>query len=333
MSELSDKYMRGIPMKPYDMVREGLIVLTGMATVIVVLAAVWGFPHIPPLTMKEVATKAPLAFTKRTLSYFTGKAGLQTYGPPYTNDMHNAQRVGPICPACWVGVTHPVDFRKALVMNPLRQGGIVNPAIALALQRYNEATPVQQKSWNEAYAAALSKATVQNGKLTIPSGDYGPVPQLMDGMLKLAQAGLLEGALNQSVHPEHTPYNTDYTLSLFYMGGDIYNAVANHFHEQGGEWGMSHAAGPYPGAWWLWPYTFLYQIPAIGNSPNADLIAGMIIGAFALILFFLPFIPGLNKLPYVIPVYKLIWRDWYRQYPSGARLDQMHAPADYRTRK
>lgn len=317
MSELSDKYMRGIPMKPYDMVREGLIVFIGMATVVVILAAVWGFPHIPPLTIKEAATHAPLAFTKRTLSYFTGQDGLQTYGPPYTNDMQNAQRVGPICPACWVGVTHPINFRKAFVMNPLRQAAIVNPVIALALERYNKATPAQQKLWDVAYSAALGKATAQNGKLTLPPGDYGPVPQLMAGMLRLAQAGLLEGALNQSAHPEDAPYNTDYALSLFYMGGNIYNAVANHFDEQGGEWGMVHTAGSYPGAWWLWPYAFLYQIPVIANSPNADLTAGMIIGAFALILFFLPFIPGLNRLPYVIPVYRLIWRDWYRQYPSG----------------
>ena len=318
MSELSNRYMRGIPMKPYDMVREGLIVLVGMATVILILAAVWGFPHIPPLTMKEVATKAPVAFTQRTLTYFTGQAGLQTYGPPYTNNNENAQRVGPICPACWVGVTQRTDFRNALVMKPLEQAAIVNPAIATALDTYRKADPAQQKAWTDAYGAALGKASAQNGQMTLPAGDYGPVPDLMNGMLKLAQAGLLEGALVQGVHPDYAPYNTDYALALFYMGGDgIYGPVADHFGEQGGQWGMSHTAGPYPGAWWLWPYAFLYQIPAIANSPNADLIAGMIIGAFSLILFFLPFVPGLNRLPYLIPVYRMIWRDWYRRYPSG----------------
>jgi hypothetical protein len=318
MSELSDKYMRGIPMKPYDMVREGLIVLTGIAAVIIILAAVWGFPHIPPLTMKEVATKAPIAFAERTLSYFTGQAGLQTYGPPYTNNYENTQRVGPICPACWVGVTQPIDFRKALVMNPLDQAGVVNPAIASALDRYKMATPAQQMAWTEAYGMALGKATAQNGQIQLPDGNFGPVPDLMNGILSLAQAGLLEGALNQSMHSDYAPYNTDYTLSLFYMGGDsIYGSVANHFDEQGGEWGMSHVAGPYPGAWWLWPYALLYQIPIIGNSSSADLIAGMIIAIFSLILFFLPFVPGLNRLPYLIPIYRIIWRDWYRKYPSG----------------
>jgi hypothetical protein len=318
MSELSERYMRAIPTKPYDMVREGLIVLAGMAAVIVVLAAVWGFPHIPPLTMKEVATKLPVTFTERTLSYFTGQAGLQTYGPPYTDNFENAQHIGPICPACWVGVRHPIDFRKALVITPLEQAAVVNPAIGEALDAYRNASPAQQKAWTAAYAGALRKATAQGGRIALPPGSYGPVPVLMNGMLKLAQAGLLEGALNQGMHPAYAPYNTDYTLSLFYMGGNkIYAPVANHFNEQGGEWGMSHMAGPYPGAWWLWPYTFLYQIPVIGHSPNADLIAAMTIGAFACVLFFLPFIPGLNRLPYVIPVYRVIWRDWYKKYPSG----------------
>lgn len=318
MSTLSDRYMRRIPMKPYDMVREGLIVLAGMTAVIVVLAAVWGFPRIPPLTIKEVATQAPIAFVERTLSYFTGRAGLQTYGPPYTANYENAQRVGPICPACWVGVTHPIDFRKALVINPLKQAAVLNPAIGTALDTYRKAAPAQRKAWTDAYLAALGKATASNGRIALPAGTYGPVPELMGGMLKLAQAGLLEGALNQGTHPGYAPYNTDYTLSLFYMGGDrIYGSVANHFNELGGEWGMAHTAGPYPGAWWLWPYTYLYQIPAIANSPNADLIAAMIIAAVAGVLMFLPFIPGLNRLPYAIPVYKVIWRDWYAKYPSG----------------
>jgi len=339
MSALSDRYLHNIPMKPYDMVREGLIVLAGVATVIIVLAAVWGFPSIPPLTMKEVSTKAPIAFIQRTLSYFTGQAGLQTYGPPYTKDVGNAQRVGSICPACWVGVTHPIDFRKALVLTPLKSAAVVNPAIGTALDSYDKATPAQQKAWADAYGKALAKATAKNGNVTLPAGQYGPVPELMGGMLKLAQAGLLEGALSQSVHPDYAPYNTDFTLPLYYMGGDrIMGAVADHFDEQGGEWGMSHTAGPYPGAWWLWPYAFLYQIPMISNSPNADLIAGMVIAAVALTLFFLPFVPGLNRLPYVIPVYRVIWRDWYRKYPSGdpnrkeavdasAESDRRHDPA------
>ena len=46
---------------------------------------------------------------------------------------------------------------------------------------------------------------------------------------------------------------------------------------------------PYSGASWVWSYAFL-------------------------ILSFLPVILGLNRIPYQIPVYRLIWRDWYRRF-------------------
>ncbi len=317
MSVKSDKNFRGIPMKPYDMVREGLVVLTVMTTIIVILATAWGFPRIPPLTMQEVATKAPIPFAQRTLSYFSGQSGLQTYGPPYTADNANAQQVWGICPACWTGVTHPLNAQQDLVMQPLAQAALINPALAPVLAQYTSASADQQAAWNKAYSDALDKATLKDGNIILPAGTYGPVPQLMDAMQTLARAGVLEGMLSQNTDPAYAPYNTDYTRAFLYMGGDIFDTVSNHFNEQGGEWGMSHMAGPYPGAWWLWPYTFLYQIPAIGNADAADLIAGMIMAVFALLLIFLPFIPILNRLPYWIPVYRVIWRDWYDKYPSG----------------
>ncbi len=333
MSVLSDKNLQGIPMKPYDMVREGLMVFGGITLVIVLLAAFWGFPDYHPLTMKEVATKEPVAFLKQTASYFSGTSDLQTYGPPYTKNYPNAQQVGPICPDCWVGVVTPLNAKVDLVMQPLQQIGMLNPAVAKALKTYRQAPVAQQTKWDDAYTAALDKAVVKNGQVVLPAGHYGPVPQLMTAMLNIAKAGMLEGVLSEDTNPKLAPYNTSYVRALVYMGGPIMDQVATHMDEQGDQWGMSHMQGPYPGAWWLWPYAFLYQIPAIANSPNADLIAGMIMLAFGLMLVFLPLIPGLNRIPYVIPVYKIIWRDWYAKYPSGdpahpataARIDERKA--------
>jgi hypothetical protein len=313
MSRLSDRNLRGVPMKPYDMVREGLMVLAGTTLVILLLAGFWGFPDYRPLTPREVATKEPVAFLQRTLSYFSGKSGLQTYGPPYTHDYGDAQHVGFICPACWVGVVSPLDAKRDLVMEPLEQIGMLNPSVAEALKDFQQAPAAQQTAWIEGYSSALKTARVDQRQVVLPPGRYGPVTPLMEAMLNLARAGLLDGALTQNADPELAPYNTSYERGLLYLGGPIIDKVAGHLDEQGGQWGMVHTAGLYPGAWWLWPYAFLYQIPAIGNSPNADLIAGMIILAFTLLLVFLPVIPGLNRIPYIVPVYKIIWRDWYRQ--------------------
>lgn len=321
MSTLSDKNLRGFPMKPYDMVREGLIVFSVMLVIILLLAAFWEFPgkNYAPLTIKEVATKAPIAFLKRTVSYFSGTSGLQTYGPPYTHNYKHSQHIGPFCPNCWVGVVSPLNAKVDFVMQPLQQIAALDPAVAKALKTYQQASPKQQTEWDDVYTTALNKAQVTNGRMKLPKSHYGPVPVLMNGMLTFARTGLLEAALTFNTNPRWAPYETNYTRPLLYLGGPIMNAVAAHFDEKGGEWGMSHIAGPYPGAWWLWPYTFLYQIPAIANSPNGDLIAFLIFLAMLLVAALLPVIPGLNRIPYIVPVYKIIWRDWYAKYPSGAR--------------
>ena len=87
--------------------------------------------------------------------------------------------------------------------------------------------------------------------------------------------------------------------------------VAETLDMLGEQWGISHETGPWPGAWWLWPYTFLYQIPPMSTSPNMDLQVGVIMTVVFLVLLLMPFIPVLNRLPRWLGVYKLIWRDWY----------------------
>ena len=44
MSRRSDDYLRGVPMKPYDLVREGLIALGFVAALVFVLAIVFKSP-------------------------------------------------------------------------------------------------------------------------------------------------------------------------------------------------------------------------------------------------------------------------------------------------
>ena len=319
MSKISDVNLRGIPMKPYDMVREGLFVFSGVLVIILLLAAFWGFPgkNYSPLTIQEVANKAPIAFLQRTVSYFSGTSRLQTYGPPYTHNDNNAQRIGSFCPNCWVGVVSPLNARVDLVMQPLDQIAALDPTVSRALEAYKEASSTQQESWVAAYTHALTGAKVVNNNVVLPKGSYGPVPDLMNGMLIFARTGLLEAALTFNTDPKMAPYETNYTRPLLYLGGPIMNTVAGHFYEKGGEWGMSHMAGPYPGAWWLWPYTFLYQIPAIGNAHSGDLIAFMIFAVMLFASIFMPMIPGLRRIPYFIPIYKIIWRDWYKKYPTG----------------
>lgn len=309
MSAKSDATLRGVPTKPYDLLREGLIVLAVVAAIVVALAAAFGSPDYPPVTAREVARKEPVAFLKRVAGYLAGTSDLQSYGPPYTNDRGNAQRVLGLAPANLLGVTIPIDARNDFVLEPLADLAVVDSAVGPALRAYEAAADDQRTAWATHYLHALDSARVVGQSVELPAGDYGPVPVLMDGMLGMARAGFMEGALDPA---RSQPYALDNTNALLFLQGDIEDRVAGKLDMQGGQWGISHETGNYPGAWWLWPYTFLYQVPVIANSPNADALVGAILGAFFALLVLLPVIPGLNRLPEALPVYRVIWRDWYR---------------------
>ena len=132
----------------------------------------------------------------------------------------------------------------------------------------------------------------------------------MNGMLALGQAGLLEGALQNSAH---LPYSSNFTPSLLYFQDDVYAGAADTLDLTGAQWGVIHETGNYPGAWWLWPYAFFYHIPPMSSSSNADIQVGAIILVLFLVLILLPFIPGLNRIPNGLKIYRLIWWDCYHR--------------------
>ncbi len=313
MSLRSDEYQRGVPQRPYDLIREGLLVLLALVVLVVALAAVFGSPDYPTVRGEDVATQQPIAFLKTTTGILAGESSLQSYGPPYTQDNENAQKLFGIAPATWFGVTHPIDATQDLVIRPLERVALFRADVGQALQQYEQAPDAQKDAWNKDYLEALDKATIVNGKVQVPVGDYGPVPVMMDGMLVLAKAGLLEGALQNN---ERLPYALDSTLPLLYFQDDVDHSVAESLDMLGSQWGVIHETGAYPGAWWLWPYSFLYQIPPMSSSANGDLEVAVIMVALFLILVFLPVIPGLNRIPAGIRIYRLIWRDWYRRPPA-----------------
>lgn len=324
MSKKSEENLRGFPTKPYDMIREGLFVLGGVGLLIVLLAIFWGTPDYPTVTIQQVAKAEPVAFLKLSTSYLAGDSALQTYGPPYTNNPKNAQAVlGFISPQRWLGVVSPLNPQKAFALKPLARIGATNPKVASALSAFDNAPASRRSTWTKDYSTALAKASVAGGKVKLPAGNYGPVPVLMNGMLTFARAGILGGMLN--INPEQ-PYALNNQRSLFFLQGNILNSIAGHLDQQGGQWGLSHETGGYPGAWWMWPYTFLYQIPVIGNSPNADLIAALIMAVVFVLLILVPVIPGLNRLPHFLGFYRIIWHDWYKRAEQReTKRDEVHS--------
>jgi len=109
-------------------------------------------------------------------------------------------------------------------------------------------------------------------------------------------------------------YQTDYTKPLLFLNESALPAKAADLNLSGNRWGMMNETGPYPGQPWLWLYTFWYQVPvAPFNGPNADVAVAVMMLLLTAIFVFVPYIPGLNRVPELIGIHRVIWRQHYRQ--------------------
>jgi hypothetical protein len=207
-------------------------------------------------------------------------------------------------------VSHPINTAQDFVLAPLRSV-TGQPTLTSALSNYQAASAKTQAGWTTAYEAALAHATTgPNGSVSVKPGAYGPVPRILSSLLTFAQSGGLDGALLTS----RQFYQTDYTKPLLFMAdGGVLTARAQTQHLLGTQWGMMNETGSYPGQVWVWLYTFWYQIKPFSTSTNADVLVMAVMGALTLSLILVPFLPGVRALPRRIPVYKLIWREHYRQ--------------------
>lgn len=296
-------------MKPYDLVREALLALGVVAVVVVVLATVFSSPDEPPLTIRAYATSSPLSFLQTALGDLDGSGTIAAYGPPYNNGSGSVQSLGPISPQQWAGVRVPVNTATDFVLQPLGVVAQVEPAVATALAQFEHAAPAQQAAWEAAYGKALDTAAKAGLEAPTPPASAGPVGLLLPALLHVAQVGGLDGLLLAS----HHFYVTDYTHPLLFISGDALGTQAQRLHLLGTQWGMMNETGNYPGAVWLWLYTFWYQIPPFSTSANGDLLIMTVMGILTAAFVLTPWIPGVNRLPRVLRVYRLIWRDWYRR--------------------
>ena len=146
------------PKRSYDLVKEFVIALIVVTLLTVVLAAVFSSPDDKQITLGQWAQAAPDDFVATAATELDGTSGSATYGAPYTDDPSAAQKIGPLAPQNWPGVTIPVDAAQEFVVGPL-QGAAVNPDLQSALAMWTSAGSAQQLKWASAYDDALAKAT------------------------------------------------------------------------------------------------------------------------------------------------------------------------------
>jgi hypothetical protein len=305
------------PYKPYDLVKELCIAIAVVGTLALLFAILFSSPDLPPSTIASWSRQMPVDFVTTAVSELDGTSETATYGPPY-NHAPNAQFAWFLHLQTWLGVSHPINTAVDYIYQPLSSIPD-DPALGAVVADYRTASAKNQTTWTTNYTNALAKATVARGDtIKIASGNYGPVPTIMNALLTLAQSGGLDGALLTSSQF----FQTDYTKPLLFLeDGSALGDRAQAQHLLGSQWGMMNETGSYPGQVWLWLYTFWYQIPPWSTSSNGDLLVFLVMGALSLAFVLIPFIPGVRDIPRAIPIYRLIWRDHYddlRRTAAGA---------------
>ncbi|MGH9019689.1 MAG: hypothetical protein ACRDV0_01550 [Acidimicrobiales bacterium] len=291
----------------YDIVKEGTIALVVVALLVVLLATVFGSPDEKQVTIKSWSTAMPVDFATTAISELNGTSGTAGYGPPY-NDSATGQDIGFLHLAQWVGVRIPLNPTKDFVVQPL-ESQPANPTLAPALAQWNAATKAQKAQWVASLTKVAPKVAFSGGHVTLPGASDGPLPVMIDSLTSMARSG----ALDQALVTGNGFYTTDFTKVLLFLSDGSYLAdLADHQHLTGEQWGMMNETGSYPGQAWLWLYTFWYQIPPFASSDNADALVWGVMMVLSVGLVCVPFIPGLRTVPRKSRVYRLIWREHYR---------------------
>jgi len=294
--------------RDYDLVKEFVVALVVVTMLTVGLAAVFSSPDVKQIDLSRWSRIAPTDFVATAATELDGSSGTATYGAPYNHTPDAAMKLGPISLQHIAGVTHPIHTAQDFVVGPL-SGVPGDEELTAALTQWKLAAATQRQTWATAYDEALQKAP-DNDPAKVASGDYGPVPVMLESLLRMAQSGGLDGALLSQGHF----FATDYTKPLLFIADGTYledQAVAQHLG--GDQWGMMNETGNYPGQAWLWLYTFWYQVKPFSTSGNGDALVWGLMMVLTLGFILIPFIPGVRSIPRWIPVHRLIWRDYYRR--------------------
>ena len=305
-------------MRRGSLARETLLAFVALLVTAACLSALFSSPDDPPVAIAQWAAADPSDFLTTAASELAGTSETARSGPPYTSVPHAGQNlVGGLSLQRLAGVRIRVDPARDFVLAPLALPAATNRRLAAALRRYERAPLPVRTAWLNAYAGALEFARGEAlGPTKLAPGPYGPVRILMDALLDLARSGGLDGALSRTGRF----YQSDYTKPLLFLeDGEYLEGLAKQQHLLASEWGMMNETGNYPGQPWLWLYTYWYQIAPFATSHNADAQVWGIMAVLSILFVLVPFIPGVRSVPRWVPVYKIIWRDYYR---AGRRTER-----------
>jgi hypothetical protein len=338
------------PERRYDLITEGTIAVIIVAVLCIVASILWGSPNGGLTYPKGPASPAGQAFSAKywdtsdpsdlaqtVVQELAGTSGTAGYGPPFNTTAGASQEFLGIKPAeiakSVFGLTLPINTANDFVLAPVSQlAAPSSPLVAAAVSRYKAAggdlapgapadqvASAQQTTWLNNYAKALasSKATFTPTSVTVPPGNYGPVPVIIKAELLIAHNGSLDGYFQGSQQQLST--NTTQG-TMFFSDGTLWGNIAEAQGVGGDQWGVMNELWNFPGQVWLWLYAGMYQVPALNpaNNANLDLDVGLLMVLLGFLLpMFAPWIPVINRIPRWIPLYKIIYRQYYRSAGRG----------------
>jgi hypothetical protein len=294
--------------RPYDIIKEGVIAFLAVAILTVSLAIIFGSPDEHPVTLRQWSRSSAVDFVQTAESELAGTSGTAGYGTPYNHVAGTGQQIGPVALGNIVGVRIPVSPARDFILAPLatQPDGAVPEH---ALQMWHAASSTEQQAWLDAWAKA-SVTVSPAGDLQVNTAAVGPLPALLQSLLRMARSGALDQAL---LSGGNHYFATDYTKPLLFLAdGTYFASLADAQHLSGDQWGMMNETGNYPGQAWLWLYTFWYQVAPFSSSGNADALVWGLMMLLSACFVFVPFIPGLRSVPRHLKLYRLVWRTHYQ---------------------
>ena len=337
------------PERQYDLVAEGTIAIIIVALLVILAASLWASPNgglTYPGGPKSPAGQAfsakywdlndPADLAATAVQELAGGTTTAGYGPPFNTTSGASQQIIGIRPAGiahWIfGLTLPINTANDFVLAPVTQlAAPFNPAVAIAIRAYKAAggdlapgapadqlASPRQMTWLNNYTNALSasSAKVTPTLIAVRAGNYGPVPVIIAAELAIAHNGSLDGYFQGS----QQQLSTNTTMgTMFFSDSTLWGNIAQAQGVAGAQWGVMNELWNFPGQVWLWLYAGMYQIPALAsNNSNLDLDVGLLMILFGFLLpMFAPWIPVINRIPRWIPLYKIIYRQYYANAAGG----------------
>lgn len=249
-----------------------------LVALIMLLAVIFPSPFLKPDTIKEVAQTDPKLIGQTLIKEFNHTSDTATY----------LDSIDP----------YKYDTRAIYIEQPYANLVALQHTTNL-MQKYNSQPKTLQDTQFKQASDYFDNA--------FPAKDdaANPLEQIILSLINMSAAGIYEPTLNVA-----GPSGDQSTYTLRFLADTgVMDQRAESLGITTDQYGMLREEKGHipPGAWWLAPIGLLNHT-VLAHDDNGDRDGAIILGGFLLILIALPYVPGLNRLPDWLKVYKIIWR-------------------------